>query len=83
MATPTSRLFSEGATPMHCTADFCLIPIGTHSASVSKEVAGVQRLMKESGLSYQMHSAGTTVGMYSPIDFWIVSDLLQKDHGMR
>ncbi|QSZ30064.1 hypothetical protein DSL72_004582 [Monilinia vaccinii-corymbosi] len=48
-------------TPPKAVADFCLIPIGTPTASVSKEVAAVQRLMKASGLSYSMHSAGTTV----------------------
>ncbi len=35
--------------------------IGTPTASVSSEVAEVQRLLKASGLSYSMHSAGTTV----------------------
>lgn len=49
-------------TPPSCTADFCLIPLGTPTASVSKEVAEVQRLLKKSGLNYSMHSAGTTVG---------------------
>ncbi|KAI4265818.1 MAG: hypothetical protein L6R35_007028 [Caloplaca aegaea] len=49
-------------TPENCVADFCLIPIGTPTASVSQEVADVQRLMKQSKLSYSMHSAGTTVG---------------------
>jgi hypothetical protein len=48
-------------TPPKCTADFCLIPIGTPTASVSAQIADVQRLMKTSGLSYSMHSAGTTV----------------------
>ncbi|CZR69799.1 related to ECM15 protein, involved in cell wall biogenesis and architecture [Phialocephala subalpina] len=48
-------------TPPACVADFCLIPIGTPTASVSNEVAAVQRLMKASGMSYSMHSAGTTV----------------------
>ncbi|KAF2264222.1 hypothetical protein CC78DRAFT_544375 [Lojkania enalia] len=48
-------------TPESCTADFCLIPLGTPTASVSKEVAEVQRLLKKSGLNYSMHSAGTTV----------------------
>lgn len=37
------------------------LQIGTPTASVSKEVAQVQRLLKVSGLSYSMHSAGTTV----------------------
>jgi uncharacterized protein (TIGR00106 family) len=50
------------ATPAKCTADFCLIPLGTPTASVSKEVAEVQRILKRSGLNYSMHSAGTTIG---------------------
>ncbi|KAI6251519.1 hypothetical protein HI914_00913, partial [Erysiphe necator] len=47
--------------PKFCIADFCLIPIGTSTASVSQEIATIQKLMKASGLSYSMHSAGTTV----------------------
>ncbi|KAE9974791.1 hypothetical protein BLS_002903 [Venturia inaequalis] len=53
--------FTTLATPPVCVADFCLIPIGTPTASVSNEVAQVQRLLKKCGLSYSMHSAGTTV----------------------
>lgn len=49
-------------TPPACTADFCLIPLGTATASVSREVAAVQRLLQSSGLHYSMHSAGTTLG---------------------
>jgi uncharacterized protein (TIGR00106 family) len=56
---------SSDQTPPSCIADFCLIPIGTPTASVSKEVAEVQRLLKKSGLEYSMHSAGTTVGTLS------------------
>jgi hypothetical protein len=56
--------FTNLATPPVCVADFCLIPIGTPTASVSNEVAQVQRLLKKCGLSYSMHSAGTTVGMF-------------------
>lgn len=48
-------------TPSACLADFCLIPIGTPSASVSSEVAAVQRLLKKSKVEYTMHSAGTTL----------------------
>ncbi|KEF59584.1 uncharacterized protein A1O9_04429 [Exophiala aquamarina CBS 119918] len=48
-------------TPAKATADFCLIPLGTPTASVSAQIADVQRLMKKSGLKYSMHSAGTTV----------------------
>lgn len=54
--------YSTIKTPERCYADFCLIPVGTGSLSVAKEVAEVQRLLKASGLKYTMHSAGTTVG---------------------
>ncbi|KKZ59995.1 hypothetical protein EMCG_00837 [[Emmonsia] crescens] len=49
------------ATPPHCTADFCLIPIGTSSPSVSEQIADIQRLVEKSGVKYVMHSAGTTL----------------------
>ncbi|OQO07111.1 hypothetical protein B0A48_07679 [Cryoendolithus antarcticus] len=48
-------------TPSACVADFCIIPIGTPTASVSNEVAQVQRLLKQTGIKYSMHSAGTTL----------------------
>ncbi|PHH75769.1 hypothetical protein CDD82_4288 [Ophiocordyceps australis] len=48
-------------TPESCYADFCLIPIGTGTASVADEVAAVQRVIGASGLTHTMHSAGTTV----------------------
>jgi len=35
--------------------------MGTSNASVSKEIAEVQRLLKRSGVRYTMHSAGTTL----------------------
>ncbi|PSR75465.1 YkoF-like protein [Coniella lustricola] len=58
----TKRMnYSGVATPERCYVDFCLIPVGTASLSVANEVAAVQKLLKESGLTYTMHSAGTTV----------------------
>jgi uncharacterized protein (TIGR00106 family) len=56
-----SNKYSSLTTPPSCYADFCLIPVGTGSTSVAKEVAEVQRLLENSGLKYTMHSAGTTV----------------------
>ncbi|KAI2609146.1 hypothetical protein GGR54DRAFT_633049 [Hypoxylon sp. NC1633] len=35
--------------------------VGTGNVSVAEEVAAVQKLLKASGLTYTMHSAGTTV----------------------
>ncbi|OJJ89043.1 thiamine-binding protein [Aspergillus glaucus CBS 516.65] len=52
---------SEIPTPAKCTADFCLIPMGTSSPSVSAQIADVQRLIEKSDLKYTMHSAGTTL----------------------
>ncbi|MCJ1253006.1 hypothetical protein MMC24_000813 [Lignoscripta atroalba] len=57
----TNNDISSLKTPEKCVADFCLIPIGTPTASVSQQIADVQRLMQKSGLTYSMHSAGTTV----------------------
>ncbi|KAK4157133.1 YkoF-like protein [Chaetomidium leptoderma] len=53
--------YSQVPTPARCYADFCLVPIGTGNVSVASEVAEVQKLLKASGLSCTMHSAGTTV----------------------
>ncbi|KAF7680411.1 cell wall biogenesis protein ecm15 [Alternaria burnsii] len=66
------------ATPPSCIADFCLIPLGTPTASVSKEVAEVQRVLKRSGLTYSMHSAGTTVGMTLHIPLYVVDALASE-----
>lgn len=70
-------------TPPKCIADFCLIPIGTSSASVSGEVADVQRLLGKSGLVFSMHSAGSTVGMSSSTfsTFWVGDKILNGGGG--
>jgi uncharacterized protein YqgV (UPF0045/DUF77 family) len=60
-------------TPSACIADFCLVPIGTGNASVSAEIAEVQRLLKRSGLVFSMSSAGTTVGMSLLVKFGVVT----------
>ncbi|KAK3995980.1 YkoF-like protein [Cladorrhinum sp. PSN332] len=57
----SSRDYSSIPTPATCYADFCLVPIGTGSVSVAKEVASVQKLIKASGVKHTMHSAGTTL----------------------
>lgn len=41
------------------------LQMGTASASVSAQIADVQRLIEQSGVKYTMHSAGTTLGTYS------------------
>ncbi|KAG8623524.1 hypothetical protein KVT40_008500 [Elsinoe batatas] len=74
----SSSALAEIPTPEHCTADFCLIPLGTPTASVSSEIADVQRLLAKSGLKYSMHSAGTTVeGSWTE-----VMHLIGQAHGM-
>ena len=39
--------------------------VGTANVSVANEVAEVQKLLRASGLTCTMHSAGTTVGEFS------------------
>lgn len=41
--------------------------MGTGSASVSTQIAEVQRLVEKSGLKYVMHSAGTTLGTLNSV----------------
>ncbi|KAH9447855.1 hypothetical protein MJO29_011163 [Puccinia striiformis f. sp. tritici] len=51
----------------HCTADFCLIPIGGEDgASVGKYIAECQRVLAKTGLEYKMHGYGT--GLEGPWD---------------
>lgn len=45
---------------MNVIIDFCLIPMGV-GVSVSPYIAECQKILKASGLSYQMHSYGTNV----------------------
>jgi len=40
--------------------DICIVPMGV-GVSVSKYVAKAQEILKESGLSYQMHAYGTNI----------------------
>ena len=40
------------------------IKLGTPTASISQQIADVQRLLKQSGLEYSMQPAGTIVGKY-------------------
>ncbi|KAI9828266.1 MAG: hypothetical protein M1826_006092 [Phylliscum demangeonii] len=60
-----SKPYEYLPTPDFCIADFCLIPIGTPTASVSQEIAQVQHLLMQQAkvlnLNFSMHSAGTTV----------------------
>ncbi|KAJ3144985.1 hypothetical protein HK101_002561 [Irineochytrium annulatum] len=46
--------------PLQCMVDFCVIPMGV-GTSVSKEITECRRVLERSGLSYNMHSYGTTV----------------------
>ncbi|KAH8923504.1 hypothetical protein BT69DRAFT_156024 [Atractiella rhizophila] len=43
---------------MHCTADFCLVPMGTET-SVGKYIAECQRVLEKTGLKYELHGYGT------------------------
>lgn len=42
-------------------ADFCVIPMGTASTSMTPYVAECQRVLQRSGLTHAMHAYGTNV----------------------
>lgn len=59
--------------------------MGTSTPSVSAQIADVQRLIEKSGVKYTMHSAGTTLGMYSVQNAGCSSLMiyLQRDPGIK
>lgn len=71
MPAGTTTDYGTVGLPPKCTADFCLVPLGTPDASVSKQIAEVQRLVrghpdvKAGKVTWSMHSAGTTLGRFS------------------
>lgn len=42
-------------------AEIAVVPVGTGSASISEYVAGAVRIVKESGLTFELTSMGTCV----------------------
>jgi len=64
----SDSVYADVPVPDKCYADFCLVPVGTGNVSVAEEVAEVQRLLRASGLTCTMHSAGTTLeGSWSQV----------------
>jgi uncharacterized protein (TIGR00106 family) len=45
---------------MHVIVDFTVVPIGV-GVSLSEYVAACERILQESGLTYQLHANGTNV----------------------
>jgi uncharacterized protein (TIGR00106 family) len=45
---------------MHVIVDFTLVPVGT-GVSLSKYIAVCERLLAESGLTYELHANGTNI----------------------
>lgn len=53
---------------MKIVADFTLLPLGV-GASLSRYVAACRSIVEESGLTFSMHSAGTTIeGEWDEVD---------------
>ncbi|EGN95586.1 hypothetical protein SERLA73DRAFT_186680 [Serpula lacrymans var. lacrymans S7.3] len=46
---------------LYAVADFCLIPMGTGESSVAEEIAECQRILKKSGLKFELHGYGTNL----------------------
>ena len=45
---------------MNVIADLCVVPLGV-GVSVSKYVAACERVLREAGLSHQLHAYGTNI----------------------
>ena len=45
---------------MHVIVDFTVVPIGV-GVSLSKYIAACERILQESGLTYELHANGTNV----------------------
>ncbi|GAA5841567.1 hypothetical protein JCM11251_001263 [Rhodosporidiobolus azoricus] len=66
---------------MHCVADACIVPMGVE-ASVSKYVAEMQRVLKKSGLKYEMHGYGTGIeGEFSAVTK-VIEEMHEAVHAM-
>ena len=57
-------------------AQISVVPVGTGSASISDYVVGALRIVKESGLKYELSSMGTSVEG----DVGSILDLVGKVH---
>ena len=67
---------------INCIADVCLIPIGTATPSVSDYVVACEELIRKSGLTSHLHSAGTTIeGPWSEV-MDLIGRLHEKVHDM-
>lgn len=66
---------------MHVIIDLCVVPIGV-GASVSSYVAVCQRVIRDSGLSHQMHANGTNIeGPWEEV-MAVVKRCHEEVHGM-
>jgi uncharacterized protein (TIGR00106 family) len=51
---------SSGRDDMHVIVDFTVVPVGV-GVSLSEYVATCERILQESGLTYELHANGTNV----------------------
>ena len=66
---------------MQVIVDFCLIPLGV-GVSLSPYISECQRLLKKSGLQYQMHAYGTNIeGEWADV-FKAIEDCHTAIHAM-
>ena len=61
--------------------DFCIVPIGV-GVSVSRYIARCQEILRDSGLSHEMHAYGTNIeGEWDDV-FAVVKACHEKVHDM-
>ncbi len=51
---------SLGQVDMHVIVDFTIVPVGV-GVSLSEYIAACERILQESGLTYELHANGTNV----------------------
>ncbi|KAH7042259.1 hypothetical protein B0J12DRAFT_674425 [Macrophomina phaseolina] len=49
------------ALPAQCQADFCVVPVGSNSPSISSFISKIEVVLQQSTLEYEVHDSGTRI----------------------
>jgi uncharacterized protein (TIGR00106 family) len=72
---------NSGRVDMHVILDFTVVPIGV-GVSLSEYIAACERILQESGLTYELHANGTNVeGEWEKV-FAVIRSCHEKLHEM-
>jgi uncharacterized protein (TIGR00106 family) len=80
-STPKGAGISKSGYSMKVIMDLCIVPIGV-GVSLSGYVAACEKVLKKSGLMYQLHANGTNIeGEWDPV-FEAVKECHKRVHQM-